>query len=714
VSGPAIAVGLVGNPNCGKTTLLNRLCHARENVGNYPRVTVEAHEYAVVWRDQQIRVIDLPGIYALTTQSPEERVARDVIHAGKDQPSSLDVIVNILDAGNLERSLFLTSQLVEMGRPTIFVLNMIDEATRKGLKIDTVALEQMCGGPVIPTNGITGEGLERLQDAILEVARRINPPRPVLIQYDQHLEDAVVMVQKYLHDLHPQAMTDAQTRWLAIKLLEGDEAMLRAEGEHDHLLEMVRRARYDLALDHGGECEMLFADARYGFVHGMITEVLTVTDDPASRYDLTRKLDGLFLHRVLGIPIFLALLWMMFQATFTLGEYPMNWIDAGVAVVSEWVAGMIPEGMTHDLVVNGVLAGVGGTIVFLPNIVILFFFMAVFSETGYLTRAAFLMDRVMHAFGLHGKALIPLVMGFGCNVPAIMATRTIESNRSRLITILISPFMLCAARLPVFILFAGAFFSEQAGTVVFLMYMLSIGFAVAASVFLNRVFDQGEHEAFVMELPPYRMPTLRAVLIHMWDKALSFLQKIAGVILVGSIVIWFLQEFPKDIAWSTDYPARIEQLQAQPESPEREDALGKLALARTQEALEKSYLGQIAHVVAPVFEPLGFTWKDTVAILTGFVAKEVVVASYAVIYAQDAEGAEESGTLREALAGAMSPVTAFTFMVFALLYAPCLATIAAIRREAEGWKWAGFSVVFSLSVAYSAAWVIMHLGRLVL
>jgi ferrous iron transport protein B len=712
---PPITVGLVGNPNCGKTTILNKLAKSKYHVGNYPRVTVTVKEHQVSHQGQQIILADLPGIYALTSQTSEERASRDYIHSEK-----AEILVNVLDAGTLERSLFLTSQLIEMGRPTIFVLNMIDEARRKNIQIDEAALSSMLGGPVLKVTGLTGEGLAQLMDTIVEIATQAKTTKPVFIQYDAHLEAAVAQVQEDIQRLHQDVMNDHQCRWRAIKLLEGDDEMLCQEGDHEQLLEMVGRQREDLARDHGEECEMLFAHARYGFVHGMVLEAVKGTgligggggDNPVDPYDLTRKLDGLFLHKILGIPIFIGLLWLMFQATFTVGQYPMDWIDTGVAAISGAVDDLLPAGMVHDLVVDGIIAGMGGTIIFLPNIVILFFFMALFSETGYLPRAAFLMDRVMHSFGLHGKALIPLVMGFGCNVPAVMATRTIEDNRSRLITILVSPFMLCAARLPVFILFAGAFFSEMAGTMVFLMYMISIAMAMAASVLLNRIFSHSGGEAFVMELPPYRMPTIRAVLTHMWDKALNFLCKIAGVILVGSIVIWFLQEFPRQVEWSMDYDAKIVELQAQPATEYRDHALAKLERERSQEALAKSYLGRGAHTVAPVFAPLGFSWRDTVAILTGFVAKEVVVASYAVIYSQGEDTTEESTGLRQALAESMTPLVAFAFMVFALLYAPCLATVAAIRREAGGWRWAGFSVVFSLVLAWILAFAIVTAGGL--
>ncbi|MBF0126567.1 MAG: ferrous iron transport protein B [Magnetococcales bacterium] len=708
VSNNPVTIGLVGNPNSGKTTIFNQLCHSQDPVGNYPRVTVAIKRRSCAVQDKPFQLVDLPGVYALTTQTPEESAARDFIHDDK-----ADILVNVIDAGNLERSLFLSSQLIELGKPIIFILNMIDEAQRKQLRIDTAALSALLGGPVLAVNGVTGAGLENFKTTVLHMAEHRHRPEPRIHPYDDHLAAAIVRVQGRIRELHPDKMDAHATRWLAIKLLEGDDALLRREGDHDHLLEMVRRERYDLAREHGGECEMLFADARYGFVHDLILKTVRQTPEMANHLDLTRKLDTWLLHKLLGIPLFVGFLWLMFQSTFTLGKYPTGWIQGAVDLIKTWVGELLPAGMVHDLAVDGILAGVGGTIIFLPNIIILFFFMAIFSETGYLTRAAFLMDRMMHSFGLHGKALIPLVIGFGCNVPAVMATRTIESDRSRLIAILVNPFMLCAARLPVFILFAGAFFTDMAGTMVFLMYMISIVMAMVASILLNKFLPDGQHETFIMELPPYRLPTLRILLFHMWDNAKDFLHKIAGVILIGSIVLWFMKEFPKTVEWSVDYQGQIERLQAQPPSPEQQEALNTLNRGRDQEALAKSYLGRIAHAMAPIFAPLELTWRDTVAILTGLMAKEVVVASYAVLYSQNRENAAESASLQQMLGQSMSPLVAFAFMVFALLYTPCLATIATIRRETGGWKWAGFSVAFSMVFAWWLAFGIVTIGHLI-
>ncbi|MBF0133924.1 MAG: ferrous iron transport protein B [Magnetococcales bacterium] len=707
MQGGKITVALVGNPNCGKTTLLNRITRSKESVGNYPRVTVALKRKEFTHQGQVIELVDLPGIYALTSQTPEERETRDFIHSGQ-----VDIIINVLDACNLERSLFLTSQLIEMGHPLLFVLNMADEARSKKLQIDTQGLSSMLGGSVFETVGTTGDGLKALLDGVVRLHVQKMRREPIFLTYDNHLEQAVRRVQRLVTELHPRSLDHNQSRWLAIKLLEGDDRILLQEGEHGHLLEMVHRERYDLARSHGEECDLLFAMARYGFTHGVVKEVVQGPSEGEVIRDWTGRLDQVFLHRFFGIPLLLVLLWIMFQSTFSLGQVPMGWIDAGVGWISEWVSGRLPEGMVHDLVVDGIIAGVGGTIVFLPNIVILFFFMAMFSETGYLARAAFLVDRSMHTFGLHGKALIPLVMGFGCNVPAVMATRTIEDYRSRMITILISPFMLCSARLPVFILFAGAFFSEEAGTMVLLMYVLSIVVAMGAAVILNRLFLRSDDDAFVMELPPYRLPTLQAVMIHMGDRVIGFLQKVAGVILVGSIIIWFLQEFPHHHILSQDYDGEISRLESLPQTLQNDEIIAALKVKKAQEVLEQSYLGQIARTVAPVFVPLHFTWKDTVAILTGFVAKEVVVASYAVLYSQGDGARENSESLRKALSHSMTPIVAFTFMLFALLYAPCLGTIATIGKEAGGWVWAGYSVAFSMTLAYGLSFLVVQVGGL--
>jgi ferrous iron transport protein B len=617
----------------------------------------------------------------------------------------------ILDSSNLDRSLFLTTQLIEMGCHRIHALNMSDEAKRKGISIDSSALVSMLGGPVIETVATTGEGLERLLDAALEIADPNSPPHSnVLVGYDTHLEAAIERVRTHIAKLHPSEMSLQQSRWLSIKLLEGDTEMLTREGEHNELIEQVKAERATFKQHHDESCEHAFAAGRYGFIHGLLMEARTVSATAADEVMLHAKVDDIFLHRWFGLPILLGLMWLMFETTFTFGAYPADAIKSGVQSLTAFLNGVLPDSMIKDLMLNGVLAGVGGTVVFLPNVVFLFFFLALFSETGYIARGAFLLDRLMHIFGLHGKALIPLIMGYGCNAPAIMATRTIEGERSRIITSLVTPFMCCSARLPVMMLFAGAFFANYAGTMVFTMYLLSIVTALGSSILLSKTVLRSLPEPFVMELPPYRMPSLRAVLFHMWENAAAFLQKVGSVILVGSIVIWFLQEFPRDTVYSQDFETAISELATQPSSDERVKAEKELIAARDREKLEKSYLGRIGMAVSPVFAPMGFGWKDTVAILTGVVAKEAVVASYAVLYAQS----KESEGLMNSIGATMTPVQAFAFMVFTLLYLPCLATIGAIRREAGSWKWVGFSVAYSLSLAWALALIIINVGKVLL
>jgi len=497
-----MTVALVGNPNSGKTTLFNRLTGANEPVSNYPRVTLTPHRREIHHRGWTLNVVDLPGIYSLTTQSPEEQAARAFLRA-----QTPDVLLNIVDAGNLDRSLFLSTQLIEMGRPRVYALNMIDEARAKGITVDTAAMSAMLGGPVVETVAPSGQGFEILLDALVAAMESAVPsPTDIKIVYDAHLEDAVKRVQSLISQLHDDKLDEAQSRWLAIKLLEGDTELLSEEGDHRHLMELVRRETYDLKRLHGEDVDTMLATARYGFINGMLRETRTMPEG-SGQTDRTHRIDKLLLNRYLALPMFLAMLWVMFEATFSLGKYPTDWIDKGVKFIGATLAPVIPPGLFHDVLIDGVIAGIGGTLVFLPNIAILFFFLALFGETGYLARTAFLVDRLMHPFGLHGKAFIPLVMGFDCNVPAIMAARTIDSPKARLIAILVTPFTACSARLPVFILFSGAFFSEFAGTVVFAMYIISIMAAMGAAVLLGRLVGRDQQTAFAMELPPYRMPT---------------------------------------------------------------------------------------------------------------------------------------------------------------------------------------------------------------
>ncbi|MBF0623267.1 MAG: ferrous iron transport protein B [Magnetococcales bacterium] len=708
-----ITVALAGNPNCGKTALFNHMTGARQRVGNFSGVTVSRKEGEVRHRGWTIRLMDLPGTYSLSTHTLEEIVCRDYLLDQKP-----DIILNVLDAGNLDRNLFLTTQLIEIGRPRVHALNMADEARRKGIVIDQPVFSRLLDGPAVATVGRTGEGIPALLDALVDTAEQRFQPRGVAIPYDLHsdchLEGAIGRVQNQLLGALPSDVDPDQTRWLAIKLLEGDEETVRRTTDQAELIRLVQRERDTLARDHGEPVEILLANGRYGFIHGLLEETVTQAADPANRFNITRLIDRVVLNRAVGLPLFLGFMWIMFETTFTLGAYPMDWIDAGVLWLSGFLQGALPAGLATDLLVEGIVGGVGGVIIFLPNIIILFLFISFFEDTGYMARVAFLMDRFMHGIGLHGKAFIPMLMGFGCSVPAIMATRTMENPRDRLVTILVNPFMSCSARLPVYLLIIGAFFQERAGTVLFGLYLLGILTAMLAAVMLKKTLFRGLTEAFVMELPPYRVPTARAVILHMWEKAVEFLKKMGGVILVGSILIWFLQSFPRDVTLSVDYAGQLATLEEMADTPEREQAILDLTNRQAAEEQEKRLLGIIGQAIQPFFAPLDLDWRASIALLTGFVAKEVVVSTLGVLYTVGEEQDESSVGLREKLAGAMSPAVALGFLVFTLLYVPCLATIAAIRRETVSWRWPLFSVGFSTAVAWLFAFVTVHIGGLIL
>ena len=705
---PPIRAALIGNPNTGRTTLFNKITGEKQATGNYARVTISKNSHIIEHQGVQIELIDLPGVYMLNSKTDEEKITRDLLR--KEQP---DIVINVINAGNMERNLMLTTQLIEMGLPRIFVLNMKDEAERQGVQIDNQALSSLLGGPIVETVGRDGTGLDQLLDEIVRYSSDGQKPcSTVKIGYDSHLEESINQTTQYLNDLHPDSMSPEQCRWTAIKLLEGDTEIMEDEHDHAQLIEHVQQVRSTLHQQHDESAESLVLSGRYGFINGLLEEVRHLEIDTLmNRVNVTRAIDGLLLNRLLGLPLFLALMWVMFETTFTLGAYPMDWIDAGVGALSDGLSGILPDSMFKDLLINGIIAGMGGTIIFLPNIVILFFFIALFSETGYMARGAVLVDRMMHNFGLHGKAFIPMITGFGCNVPAIMATRTIENPKDRLVAILVNPFMSCSARLPVFVLFSGAFFAESAGTVLFSVYMASIAIALLTALVLSKTIIKGANTApFLMELPPYRAPTWGSIWIHMGRSGAEFIKKVTGVILVGSIIIWFLQTFPQEITMSQDYDGQISSLQSQPENDLRDQQITELERAQEIEVQQGRYLGQVGSVVQPLFAPLNFDLNASIALLTGFVAKEVVVATFGVLYSHGEEVTEENRGLRESLAASMTPMTAIAFMIFTLLYVPCLATIAVLYKETQSLKWTAFSIGLSLTLAYSLALLAPSVG----
>jgi len=719
----SLTIALAGNPNSGKTTIFNNITGTRQKVGNWPGVTVAKKEGRINKYGYDLKIIDLPGTYSLTPFSIEEIVARNYVL--DERP---DVVIDIIDASNLERSLYLATQLRELDCKVLFALNMADVARSRGMKIDGKKLSQLLDVPVVFTVGNKNEGIDGLLKQAIKLAESgTKTPKKRNVKYSKDIENSIVRLQQFIEE-KTDGTLPYNIRWTAIKLLEDDkiikERILQNSGDHGlEILQTTGALRKHLEQRFDDDPQIVMTDERYGFIAGIIKEVQTTST--RQRIDISRNIDLVLTNRFIGFPIFLFFIWAMFQLTFTLGTYPMDWIDTGVGRLSTVVDGLLPGSLFKDLLLNGVIAGVGSVIVFLPNIIILFFCIALFEDTGYMSRSAFLMDKIMHLIGLHGKSFIPMLMGFGCNVPAIMATRTLESEKDRILTILITPFMSCSAKLPVYIVLAGAFFGVRAGTVIFAIYLLGIILSIITGRLFRSTLLKGADAPFVMELPPYRVPMLKSLLIHMWDRSKIFLKKMGKVILIGSIIIWALSAFPRNISYSVDYDLKINrviasyqaELNAADESArpqlekEKKAAVATLQRAQQSEKAEKSFIGRLGKISAPVFAPLGIDWRGGVALITGFVAKEIVVSTLGVLYA--AEDKEDSEALKNSLhAAGMTPLSALSMMVFVLLYLPCLATIAAIRRETGSYKWMFFSIAFSTSVAWIMAFIVYQGGRL--
>jgi len=723
VTSPHLTIALAGNPNSGKTTIFNNLTGTRQKVGNWPGVTVEKKEGRINRFGHDLTVVDLPGTYSLTPFSIEEVIARNFL-----LDETPDVVIVIIDASNLERSLYLATQIRELDCKVLFALNMADLAQARGTKIDARKMSELLDVPVMFTVGNRNEGMDDLLRAAIELAESTVPlPRSRRVKYTHDIEAAVARLRDFM-----LSRTDGNLpyppRWTAIKLIEDDQIVQErliaaAPAAGRAILEAGRAERRHLAERYDEDPQIVMTDERYGFIAGIVREVQSA--GTRQRVDLSRTIDLVLTHRFFGFPIFVFFIWAMFQLTFTLGEYPVQWIEAGVKLVTEAVGGLLPQGELRGLILDGVIAGVGSVIVFLPNILILFLCIAIFEDTGYMARSAFLMDRIMHLIGLHGKSFIPMLMGFGCNVPAIMAARTLESEKDRILTILITPFMSCSAKLPVYVVLAGAFFGAHAGTVIFGLYLLGIALSILTGRLFRSTLLKGADAPFVMELPPYRMPMAKSLLIHMWDRSKIFLRKMGQVILLGSVIIWALSTFPRDGSLERDYAAEIRQAAAaaearrtvagNAESREIEEVYAETvaALRRLEKAdrTENSLIGRIGRFVEPAFAPLGIDWRGGVALLSGFVAKEIVVSTMGVLHA--AGDSEEEGALQKALAEAgMTPLSALSMMVFVLLYLPCLATTAAIRRETGSYRWMFFSIGYSTTVAWVAAFLVYQGGRL--
>ncbi|MDK2974085.1 MAG: ferrous iron transport protein [Methanofollis sp.] len=654
-----IRIALAGNPNVGKTTLFNAITGARQHVGNWPGVTVEKKTGRVSHNGYEIEVVDLPGTYSLTAYSADEVVARDFILEEKP-----DVVVQVVDATNMERNLYLTTQLSELRSPVVIALNMADMAEARGDAIDRDRLSAFLEMPVVRTVGTRKDGISSLLDAVIEEAET-SPHHEHTIGYG---DDAERMIASLVGVLETDQSLAARypLRWLAVKLLEGDEDVLAriqegpAAGRVQNILSSIDTDGYEATM----------ADKRYEAIAAILPQVRTVNTRSMNSSDI---IDRVVTDRYLGIPIFLALMWGAFELTFTVASPFVTAIDTAIAWLAEAVAGSIEPAWLASLLGDGIIGGVGAVLVFIPNIFILFLILSILEDTGYLARAAFVMDRPMHALGLPGKSFIPMLIGFGCNVPAIMATRTIEGEKDRLLTILINPFISCSARLPVYVLFAGAFFGQQAaGGVVFFLYVLGIVVAIASAKLFRSTILPGESSPFIMEMPPYRIPTALTSLIHMWDKGSMYIRKAGTIILFGAVVVWVLASFPYGVEYGS----------------------------------AESLAGSLGHLIEPLVAPLGFDWKVSVALIFGFLAKEIVVGSLGVLY----------GTGEESLSSALladpnlSAATALALMVFVLIYTPCLATLGVIKKETGSWKWTGFSVAYGLIAAWILAFIVGHLA----
>lgn len=695
-NGKTINIALIGNPNCGKTSMFNSLSGATERVGNYSGVTVEAKKGHFNYGGYRFNVVDLPGTYSLSAYSPEELYVRRYLDA-----ETPDVIVNVVVASNLERNLYLTTELIDMDRSMVVALNMFDELERSGSKLDYQLLGGMVGVPFVPTVSKSGEGLNELLDTIIRVYEgREETVRHVHVTLGEDLNEAILPIKNIIK-ADASIPPKFSARYIAIKFLEGDreiDAMLKSNDKYAELCKLRESGRQIVEQQRNEDVSSAIAADKYGFIDGALAETMSVERE--SSHDATSIIDAFVTNRLFGIPLFLGAMFLVFWLTFSVGQYPMDWIESGV----EWLAGVVndifPEGPLKDLLADGIIGGVGSVIVFLPNILILYACISFMEDSGYMARAAFIMDKAMHRIGLHGKSFIPLIMGFGCNVPAVMATRAIESRSSRLITILINPFMSCSARLPVFLLLIGTFFSTHAALVFFLLYAAGVAVAMLTAKLLRRFVWRTDETPFVMELPPYRMPTLKSTVRHTWAKGKQYLKKMGGIILVACIVVWALDYFPRHDEDSLE-TAAVSQVDDSKINPERD-----------------SYLEMLGKAVNPVMEPLGMHWRATVAAIAGIPAKEIVVSTLGVLYTGDAEASESALGDRLTAANPATGVPDFTaasalaFMVFILLYCPCIATVVAVAKEAGSWKYGAFAVIYNTLIAWIFAFATYRIALL--
>lgn len=690
-----INIALVGNPNCGKTSLFNFASGAHERVGNYSGVTVDAKEGRAEYAGYQFNLVDLPGTYSLSAYSPEELYVRKQII-----DKTPDVIINVIDASNLERNLYLTTQLVDMNLKIVGALNMFDEFESRGDKLDYDKLGELFGIPLVPTVFRNGRGVDELFNTVINVyegesLKGKNRQRHVHLNHGKYIEQAIDEIKKEIQK-DEQIRYKYSTRFLSIKLLEKDsniENFVKSLPNGEEIIATRDKAAEYIMTETKEDSETAIMNAKYGIIHGALHEAGCEEGTRTDTYQLTHVLDSLITNKYVGFPIFFLFLYIMFEVTFTLGQYPMDWIEAGVNALGGLVKSTMPDGPLKDMIADGAIAGVGAVIVFLPQILILYFFISFMEDSGYMARAAFIMDKLMHKMGLHGKSFIPLIMGFGCNVPAVMATRTIENRRNRLITILVLPLMSCSARLPIYIMIIGTFFAVEYQSVIMIsLYAIGIILAVLMSRIFSKWMIKGDDTPFVMELPPYRFPTAKAIARHTWEKGKQYLKKMGGIILVASVIVWALGYFPHDESLSN------------------------------QAQKEQSYIGRIGKAIEPVFRPQGFDWKLDVSLVAGIGAKEIVASTMGVLYADDETVADDTednsgkyGVLRQKMeADGMSPLIAFSYLLFVLIYFPCIATIAAIKGETGSWKWAAFAAGYTTLLAWVVSACVYQIGMLIL
>ena len=703
MSKTSFRIALAGNPNCGKTCIFNALTGARQHVGNYPGVTVESKGGSFKLNGMNIELIDLPGVYSLSSSSPEE----EVVFQELTKPG-IDLIINVIDSTIPQRSLYLTTQLAELHIPMLLTFNMADDAKKKGLKYNIPKLEKYFGSPIVQTVGNSSNGVQPLLQELARTLSKLEDHGVPMLTYGSDVDDAIKAVADKIDELKIEKYQHIPSRFFAIKLLEHDTCVWRLD-EFQSVHNEVENQVKHLLDQHAIEADTFMADRRYAMLSGACRDTITITQE--RRREISDKIDAVLTNKFLGFPIFLAIMYATFWFTFTVAEPPMEWIENFFGWLGEFIGGILPEGFFNSLIVDGIIGGVGGVIVFLPNILLLFFAIAILEDSGYMSRASFVMDGIMRKFGLQGRSFVPLVLGFGCTVPAVMATRTIESERDRTVTIMVLPLMSCGARLPIYALLIPAFFPEkyQAFTM-WIVYIIGIVIALIAARIMKSTLFKGEGEVYLMELPPYRMPTVKSMMLHMWDRSKMYLQKAGTIILATSIILYLCNTYPEKTEFSQDYDAQIEAAQ-KAGAAEDDETVVALENAKQNETLEYTISGRAGKILEPIFAPMGFDWKISTATIGALAAKEVFVAQMGILYSEG-EADEESEGLRATLSKQYTPLQAFCMMLFALLSIPCLATLAIIKRELNSWKMAVMEGAGLFVLAWVITTIVYQIGSL--